>query len=235
MRLELSPLAAQGDVCQVSGGPDGLHLWHARLQWTCQGTLLDLRVLAPEPISLPTAEETEAVPGAIARCVRACAGNGALLLLANPAEALGTERIALAEGVRLFAIASEADAACWDALLALGQPCYGIRDRLAVEVLRPRPANLLSALSFGVFYAHDGLEPLSLEESPKHVAWTCAGPVQAEVLGKRGFTLAESVGPAGRYDDRGNEGVVRVVLRAGGQSCWTQPRFVAPRKDACHG
>jgi hypothetical protein len=235
MRLELSPLATQGDACPVSGGPEGFHLWHARLLWNCRGTRLDLRVLAPEPITLPPPEETEAIPGAIARCVRACAGHGALLLLANPSEALGTERIALAEGIRLFAITSEADVQCWDALLALGQPCYGVRDRLAVEVLRPRPANLLSALSFGVFYAHDGLEPLSLEESPKHLAWTCAEPVQAEVLGKRGFTLAELDGPTGRYDDRGNEGVVRAVLRAGGRSCWTQPRFVAPRKDACHG
>ncbi|HAT11040.1 MAG TPA: hypothetical protein DCS97_10705 [Planctomycetes bacterium] len=235
MRLELSPLAALGEVCPITGGPEGLHLWHARLVWTCQGTRLDLRVLAPEPLALPAAEPTEPVPGAIARCVRACAGQGALLLLANPAEALGVERIALAEGVRLFAIASEADTACWDALLALGQPCYGVRDRLAVEVLRPRPANLLSALSFGVFYAHDGLEPLSLEESPKHLAWTCAETVHAEVLGKRGFTLAEADGPVGRYDDRGNEGVVRAVLHAGGRSCWTQPRFVAPRKDACHG
>lgn len=235
MRLHLRPLAAEGDRCPIDGGPDGLELWHARLAWTCRGTPLDLRILAVEPLPLPEPEPSEAVAGAIARCLRACAGNGALVLLANPAAALGPERIALAEGVRLMAIASPEDEACWDALLALGQPCYGVRGSLAVEVLRPRPANLLSALSFGVFYASEGLDPTALDESPRHVAWTCAEAVEAEVVGRQGFTLARLAGPVGRYDDRGNEGVVRVVLRSSVGSCWTQPRFVAPRKDACAG
>lgn len=235
MRLRLRPLDATGDSCPVDGGPSGLVLWHARLAWTCRGTPLDLRVFAPEPLRLPEPEASEAVPSAIARCVRACAGHGALLLLANPAAALGPEHIALAEGVRLMAIADEADEACWDAMLALGQPCYGVRGTLAVEVLRPRPANLLSALSFGVFYAADGLEPTSLDESPRHVAWSCSETVGAEVIGRQGFTLARIDGHSGRYDDRGNEGVIRVVLRTGGRTCWTQPRFIAPHRDACAG
>jgi len=233
MRLHLRPLDAVGDRCPVDGGPPDLSLWHARLAWNCADAPLDLRVLAPEPIALPAPEASEPVPGAIARCVRACAGQGALLLLANPAAALGPQRIALAEGVRLLALATAADEACWDALLALGQPCYGVRGTLAVEVLRPRPANVLSALSFGVFYASDGLTPESLDEDPRHVAWTCAEPVSAEVIGRAGFTLASASGTTGRYDDRGNEGVVRVVLRAGVRTCWTQPRFIAPHKEAC--
>lgn len=233
MRLQLRPLDAVGGSCPVAGGPPGLALWHAHLNWTCDGTPLDLRVLAAEPVALPEPEASEPVPGALARCVRACAGSGALLLLANPAAALGTGRIALAEGVRLMAIADPADEACWDALLALGQPCYGVRGALQVEVLRAQPASVISALSFGVFHASDGLVPDLIEESPRHVAWQCSEQVEAEVLGRAGFPLARSTGPSGRYDDRGNEGVVRVVLRAGGRSCWTQPRFVAPRKDAC--
>ena len=228
MRLHLCPLEATGNTCPVEGGPD---LWHARLQWTCQGVPLDLRVFAPEALDLPAPEASEPVPGALARCVRACAGHGALLLLGNPAEALGVQRIALAEGVRLMAISTPEDEACWDALLALGQPCYGVRGLISVEVLRPRPANLLSALSFGVFYASAGVDPLSLDESPRHVAWQCSETVTAEVIGRAGFTLAQSSGMTGRYDDRGNEGTVRVVLRAGDRACWTQPRFVAPRKD----
>lgn len=233
MRLHLSPLDADGDSCPVAGGTPGLSLWHKRLNWTCDGTPLDLRVLAAEPVTLPEPEASEPVPGALARCVLACAGSGALLLLANPAAALGAGRIALAEGIRLMAIADPADEACWDALLALGQPCYGVRGVLHVEVLRAQPASVISALSFGVFHASDGLDPGVIEESPRHVAWSCNEPVEAEVLGRAGFPLARSSGPSGRYDDRGNEGVVRVVLRAGGRSCWTQPRFIAPRKDAC--
>jgi len=233
MRLHLRPLDTVGDICPVTGGPDGLALWHTRLSWTCSDRPLDLRVFAPEPFALPESEPSEPVPGAIARCVRACAGTGGLILLANPAEALGPERIALAEGLRLMAITSASDEACWDALLAIGQPCYGVRGSLTVEVMRPRPANVLSALSFGVFFSSDGLLPTSLDESPKHVAWNCDEPIEAEVIGRGGFTLATASGPSGRYDDRGNEGVIRVVLRAGSRTCWTQPRFIAPRKDAC--
>jgi hypothetical protein len=232
MRVQLRPLEATGDACPISGGPEGLALWHRRLCWTCQGTPLDLRVLAAEALTLPDPEPSEAVPGAIARCVRAIAGQGAMLLLGNPSQALGVDRIALAEGVRLMSIADEADEACWDALLALGQPCYGMRGDVVVEVLRPRPANIISALSFGVFLCQEGLEP-HIDESPRHVAWSCGESVHADVIGKRGFVLASSTGTTGRYDDRGNEGVVRVALRAGDRACWSQPRFVAPRKDAC--
>lgn len=234
MRVQLRPLEALGDACPVLGGPAGLALWHARLQWNCAGTPLDLRVLAAEAVPLPHPEPSEPVPGAIARCVQAVAGQGALLLLANPAQALGLERIVLAEGVRLLGIASEADEACWDALLALGQPCYGMRGTIDLDVLRPRPANIISALSFGVFLSHEGLVP-QIDESPRHVAWACAEAVQAEVIGRAGFTLASGTAMSGRYDDRGNEGVVRVVLRAGERACWSQPRFIAPRKDACGG
>ncbi len=232
MRLHLRPLDAAGATCQVVGGPPGLSLQHARLAWNCAGTPLDLRVLSAEPVALPEPEPSEPVPGALARCVRACAGRNALLLLANPAVALGPSRIALAEGVRLMAIATPEDEACWDALLALGQPCYGVRASLAVEVLRPDPLGVLSALAFGSFLACEGLDA-SISESPRHVAWTCGEPADAEVLGRAGFPLARSTGPSGRYDDRGSEGLVRVVLRAGDRACWTQPRFLAPRKDAC--
>lgn len=228
MRLDLRPLDAIGDTCLAGTAA----LWHARLQWSCRDAPLDLRVLAAGPLTLPEPEPSEPVPGALARCVRACAGRNAVLLLANPAAALGPSRIALAEGIRLMAIATPEDEACWDALLALGQPCYGVRGSLAVEVLRPDPLGVLSALAFGSFLACEGLDA-SISESPHHVAWACGKPVEAEVLGRAGFPLARLSGPSGRYDDRGNEGLVRVVLRAGDRACWTQPRFVAPRKDAC--
>lgn len=235
MRLSLRPLDADGDSVAVSGGPPGLALWHARLRWVCRGAPLDLRVLAPEPLVLPEPEPSEAVAGALARCLRACAGGGGLLLLANPAEALGAGRIALAEGVRLMAVAGPADEACWDALLALGQPCYGVRGTVVAEVLRPRGANLLSALSFGAFWCEDGLAAELIDEGPRHVAWRCPGAERAQVLGKGGFPLAELPGPEGRYDDTGSEGVVRVALGAPAGVCLTQPRMVAPRREACGG
>lgn len=233
MRLRLRPLDATADAVPVLGSPRPLALWHHRLDWTCAGTRLDLRILAAEAFPLPEPEPSEPVPGAIARVVRSLAGQGALALLANPAEALGPARIAFAEGVRLMSIAAEADEACWDAILGLGQPCYGVRGEVVVEVVNPRPAGVLSALSFGVFYCHEGLEPTSLDEDRQGVAWQAAEPVEATVFARGGFAVARQSGSEGRYADRGNEGSVRVVLRAGTRSCWSQPRFVAPRKDAC--
>lgn len=233
MRLRLRPLDADGDAVPVLGSPRPLALWQRRLAWTCAGIPLDLRVIAAEPLPLPEAEASEPVPGAIARVVQAVAGQGALVLLANPAAALGAARMAYAAGVRLLGIASEADEACWDALLATGQPCYGVRGEVVVEVINPRPAGVLSALSFGVFYCHEGLEPEALDEDPRGIAWRLAGSAEASVIGRGGFELARSRGATGSYVDRGNEGCVRLVLRDGASACWSQPRFVAPRKDAC--
>lgn len=235
MRLRLRPLEADGDRLDVHGAPHPLALWHRRLRWDCQGAALDLRILAAEPVPLPDPEPSEPVPGAIARVVRAIAGQGALALLANPAVALGAPRIAFAEGVRLLGIAGADDEACWDARLALGQPCYGVRDEVVLEVVNPRPAGVLSALSYGVFYCHDGLEPDSLDESRTGVAWRFAAPVEAAVIGRGGFELLRHDGAEGSYADRGNEGTVRVAMRRGGRTCVSQPRFVAPRRDACHG
>jgi hypothetical protein len=228
MRLTLDPLAAAGDAVPVAGGSEAVALWQARLAWNCRGTPLDLRILAPEALPLPAAEPSEPVAGAIARCVQVFAGSGALLLLANPAVALGPARIAFAQGVRLFAIATAADEATWDAALALGQPVYGVRGTVVAEVLRPRPANLLSALAFGAFHCAEGLD-CRIEDSPRGVVWTCDRAVAASVLGKGGFEVAHHDGPAGSYQDRGNECVVRVVLRTDdGGACWTQPRFIGP-------
>lgn len=232
MRLRCRPLDAEGEALSVSGAPQPLALWHRRLAWRCREVPLDLRVLAAEPIALPEPEPSEPVPGAIARVVAAISGQGALILLANPAAALGPQRMAFADGIRLIGIASEADLACWDALLALGQPSYGVRNEVVCEVINPRPAGLLSTLAYGVFYCHDGLEPLILDETPQGVAWTMDRNVEAAVIGRGGFELASLSGPNGRYADTGQEGTVRVALRSPQGSCWTQPRFIAPRRTA---
>lgn len=232
MRLRCHPLDAAGDVLPIHGAPRPLALWHRRLDWRCQGTSLDLRILAAEAIPLPEPEASEPVPGAIARVVAAVAGRGALIILANPASALGPARMAFAEGLRLIGISSEADLACWEALLARGQPCYGLRAEVVAEVLNPRPAGFLSALAFGAFYCHDGLEPVALEETPHRVAWTMPQPVTAMVIGRGGFGLTTASGMAGSYTDNGHEGTVRVVLTSAAGTCWTQPRFIAPRQAA---
>ncbi|MEK7411860.1 MAG: hypothetical protein AAB263_00920 [Planctomycetota bacterium] len=233
MRLRLRPLDITGDSVAVHGSPQSLSLWHHRLSWTCRQTPLDLRILGVEPVSLPSAEPSEPVPSAIARVMQTIAGQGALLLLANPTQALGTTHMAFAEGVRLIGITNDDDVACWDALLALGQPCYGVRGDLVVEVSSPRASSVISALAYGLFTCHDGVELTTFAESQLGVQWQTSESIDASVIGRGGFEIATSHGTTGSHTDTGREGTVRVVLRSGPRSCWTQPRFVAPRKGTC--
>src|SRR5947207_13143474 len=104
MRVRCRLLEVLGDSVPIDGVEGAL--WQARMHWQCSDARLDVRVLAAEPLELPAAEPSEPVAGAIARLVAATRGSHALLLLANPAEALGASRIALAEGVRLVAVAT---------------------------------------------------------------------------------------------------------------------------------
>lgn len=215
------------------GLPQPCVLWRARRRWTCRDAPLACCILAAEPFALPDEVADLPAASALAQALQACAAHGALLILANPAEAFGAQRIGWASGVRALAIGNAEEEACWDALLSLGQPCYGVAGRLVVTVLRPRPANVLSALSFGAFWSCAGLEPLAIEESPRHIAWRCPEAVEAEIVARQGFVVARQRGCEGRYEDTGREGYVRAVLRGPSGTCWTQPRFVMPR--AGHG
>ena len=233
MRLSLRPFDATSDELPIQGSPQPFCLWHHRLLWHCRNTPLDLHVIGVEPIQLPKAEPSEPVPSAIARVVQAIAGQGAIVLLANPAQALGAGHMAFAEGVRLIGITNDDDLACWDALLALGQPCYGVRGDVIVDVSSPRASSVISALAYGLFTCHEGIALTAFEESQSGVSWQASESVEASIIGRGGFEIAQAHGTAGSYTDTGMEGTVRVVLRSGTRSCWTQPRFVAPRKGDC--
>jgi len=228
MRVRCRLLDHLGDSVPIDGA-DGA-LWQARLEWQCSDARLDLRVLAAEPVDMPEAEASEPVAGAIARVVAATKGSHALILLANPNEALGPARIALADGVRLFAITQEADLACWDAALALGVPVYGVRGCLVADLVRARPANLLSALAYGGALCCDGLEPVALLEDRHGVRWTLPVPGEGAVIVRQGFEIARIAGSEGQWIDRGNEGYIRMELRTAAGNCWTQPRFIAQRR-----
>jgi len=204
-------------------------LWSRRLQWTCRGRHLDCQVVFAEPMALPHPEPSEPVEGALARIGKILQGTGALLLLRNPAEAFGLERMPFADGVRLIGIGSEADEACWDAALTLARPVYGVRGLISCEVLRPHPASVLSALAYGVFVCEEGLTLSELQEDRRGVRWVSGrADAVAGVVIRDGYEAASLPGPAGQWRDLGSEGYVRVVVRAGNDACWTQPRFVAP-------
>jgi hypothetical protein len=233
MRVVCDPLAGEASIPIHIDGLRCGELWTRRIDWICRDRRLDLQVLAAEPLPLPEPESSEPVEGAVARIVGALAGSGALALLRDPAAAFGVERIAFAEGLRLFSIASPEDEACWDAALTLGLPIYGLRGAIACEVLRPHPASVLSALAYGQFICEEGLTLGALHEDRSGVAWrTEAADAEATVVIRGGFEVGRIQGTSGSWRDQGNEGYVRVVVRSSQGACWTQPRFIAPKHAA---
>jgi hypothetical protein len=241
VRVTLEPLAATpADDTVCIAGPAGAlgNLWTSVLEWRCQEQLLQLQALAAEPISLPAHEPSEPAVGAIARLQQALCGSGGLLVLRNPAAAFGAERIALASGVRLFAIGAPADELCWDAALSLSQPVYGLRGVISCTVGSAHPAAVISALAYGNFCCEEGLRLERLEEDQVGVRLAAGHAFAAAVIVRGGFEAARLAGTEVRWDDHGNEGYVRVVARSTTGACWTQPRFVAPRQPgraAGHG
>jgi hypothetical protein len=192
-------------------------------------------VVFPEALPLPVAEASEPVAGALARIHQAIQGTGALLILRNPAAAFGPSRMSFADGVRLLAIESEEDEACWDVALTLARPVYGLRGAIRCQVLQPHPASVLSALAYGLFVCEESLSLSSLQEDRSGVSWQCErDDATASVIIRDGFEVASIPGRGGSWSDSGKEGYVRVVIRAGTAACWTQPRFVAPRGAAKH-
>ena len=232
VRLTCEPLHAPQGISDLPVRDDAgnivCQLWTHRLRWQCKDAELEIQVIAPEFIELPAAEVSEPAPGAIARLSKALAGSGGLLLLRNPAQAFGEQRIGFALGVRLFAIADAADEACWDAMLSLGQPVYGVRGTIACACRTAHPGAVISALAYGTFTSEDGLAVALLDESREGVKWTLPIAAETSVIVRDGFEAGRINGISGAWRDRGTEGYVRLIMRSVSGSAWTQPRFIAP-------
>jgi hypothetical protein len=229
-------------TCEPLSSPDGTSdvlvrddqgraactLWTHVARWRCKDAELAIQVIAPEAITLPTAEASEPAPGALARLTQALMGSGGLLLLRNPAAAFGAQHIAFSQGVRLFAIAEAADEACWDAMLSLGQPVYGVRGTIACACRTAHPGAVISALAYGTFTCEEGLAVSVLDESRQGVKWTLPIAADTAVIVRDGFEAGRISGITGEWQDRGSEGFVRLVMRSSAGTAWTQPRFIAP-------
>lgn len=223
--LLLAPGATELPVLAEGGGRTAL--WASRQDRQCSDHLLRLLILAPEPIALPEPEPSEPAVGAVARLDRAVRPHGGIIALLNPAASFGVERIAFAEGIRLFAIADPADEACWDAMLSLAKPVYGLRGTIACDCLSLHPGALISALAYGNFVCEEGLRLDAFNEHRAGVDWSAAVDTEATVIVRGGFEAARVAGRTVVWRDRGSEGYVRLVIRGGGGAVWTQPRFVA--------
>ncbi len=232
VRLTCEPLSSHDGTSDLlvrdDQGRTACTLWTHVARWSCKDAELAIQVIAPEAIVLPMPEASEPAPGALARLTQALLGSGGLLLLRNPSTAFGAAKIVFAQGVRLFAIAEAADEACWDAMLSLGQPVYGIRGTIACACRTVHPGAVISALAYGTFTCEEGLAVSVLDESRQGVKWTL--PVEAEtaVIVRDGFEAGRFRNVTGEWQDRGSEGYVRLVMRAPSGAAWTQPRFIAP-------
>jgi hypothetical protein len=204
------------------------NVWSHVLWWPTQQQVLDIQVIAPEPVMLPSPEASEPAVGAISRLTNTLIGTGGLVILRNPAAAFGRERILFASGVRLFAIISEADEQCWDAMLTHGQPIYGVRDTVACPVRQAHPAAIISALAYGTFTCEAGLAVSVLDETRTGVAWELPEIAETSVIVRDGFEAERISGKTGAWKDRGNESYVRLIMRSENGTAWTQPRFIAP-------
>jgi len=232
VRLTCEPLSAPTGSSDLPVRDDqgrvACTLWTHVARWTCKDAELAIQVIAPEAIVLPTPEASEPAPGALARLVQALLGSGGLLLLRNPAAAFGPQRIAFSQGVRLFAIAEAADEACWDAMLSLGQPVYGVRGTIACACRTAHPGAVISALAYGTFTCEEALAVSVLDESRQGVKWTLPVEADTAVIVRDGFEAGRLRGVSGEWQDRGSEGYVRLVMRSSSGCAWTQPRFIAP-------
>ncbi len=230
MRLELDPLGCDGNRVPVNvDGVAAFSLWSTRLDWICAGEPLRVQILAAEALPLPESEPSEPAPGAIARIAASLAGTRAVAILHHPGRTFSPERIAFAEGARIFALGDEADERCWDAMLTRGVPVWGLRGKAVCTVDRADERSVIGALIYGNFHAEDGLSLDRIEETRTGVSWTCArDDAQAEVIARGGFPISRQAGASGRWTDRGDEGYVRISTRAGDSVAFTQPRFIAP-------
>ena len=208
-------------------------LWTRRFSWQCADGRLLVQVIAAEELTVPEVEPTEPVVGALARWMRHVPGERGMLALLNPAEALGAERMPLAQGIHLLGIGSEADEACWDAALSQGIACYGLRGTVTAEVGRCDARALILALRFGCFTCHEGFT-LRLDEQRDGVSWSSEQDGSVSVIVRGGFEAGQLSARAGEWRDTGSEGYVRLVASGADGRCWTQPRLVMPR-SASHG
>ena len=200
---------------------------------TSDGRRLDLRLIsleAPAEDALLWSPD-ESVEGVLARLAQQFRYPQALLILANPEEALGEEHMAHAMGCGLLAIDEPSRELCWDAALAKGLPIYGIRDELRLSLTRQRASSILSALAFGVFDCRNGtaLDEVSVEDHREGVRWSgVPDSAQTVIVLREGYEIPQPPGAEGAWRDRGNEGVVRLRMRADDACLWSQPRFVMP-------
>lgn len=222
-RPEQSELAvANGDAMQ-------LHQRHAR--WQCRDGEWDFCVISAAPLpELPTAEPSEPLPGAIARCV-AWARNYDAWVVLNDAEALGPLPLDHLLGIRLLRIDSPERLRLWDRLLSAGMPVYGLRGRLSIQHRIASARSLHSALGFGAFCCEDGLTLTDWQEDRSGIELVLAeeGSLRTRVVIRDGFEVDPLEGSSVRYQDRGHEGYVRLVVERDGEAgVWTQPRMIAP-------
>jgi len=235
MECRCNPWSIRDDLLQIQLADAGtLPLTALAWHWRCSDADLRMRCFAAKRLNpLPTPEPSEPVIGALAR-IQQWARNqheDVVLMLDNPAQALGRDQMTALQGVRLIGIRSESDRSCWDAALSSGLPVYGVYQDICSQLTQPNAASFLTAISYGAFTSGDGVDMEHFEESPKGCRWRLsAAPDNAvSVVVKGGLEAATIEGPEGFWQDAGQEGYVRLEMHQEHHRRFSQPRLVANR------
>jgi hypothetical protein len=219
-----------GDGISLFTASDGsrVELFHRSARLACSDGELAVVLIAVEDLPAPEALAGENVVAALARLSATYRYPDALLWLPEPAQALGADRMAHAEGARLVSIDTADDEACWDAALSKGLPIYGLRGEIVASVRRATSIDLLGALAYGLFHCREGLVATVITEERSGVSWEIPAAESVQVILRDGFEAASIPGPSGSWTDRGDEAVVRLVASGSEGRLWTQPRFIMP-------
>jgi hypothetical protein len=206
----------------------GLHRQHVRAEVSNGRLAVTALAAAPlPPLPLPVGDEP--VESVLAGWVAVARYPRGVLILHDPQAALGRERMPHALGCAAIALDAPGAESCWDAALSVGVPIYGVTGTIVAEAGRGGPVGLVAALAYGLFRCENGLALSSLREDRRGVAWQCPGAVAGRVIVRGGYEASVLSGEAGNWQDRGNEGFVRVVIDGpAGPAVWLQPRMVMP-------
>ena len=196
-----------------------------------QSVAVTFQVLTQTPVTAPQIDTAMPLPTAVAQVVQQAQPPTAMAFLDTPSRYFNGRDPGDIIGLRgVFFRALAADEALWETLLSAGLPLWALSHVIYGS------GDVFLSLMYGNFLcATEQIAlPTGWSEDRFGITWQ-DGP-SYEVFDRHGFVLATGTG-AGAWQDRGDEGLVRVRWQHdSGAYAWSQPRLVAPhaRQNAGH-
>jgi hypothetical protein len=215
--------------CDLDGDlPPGLYACEIPLilPWAA----LSVQALAEQPLVAPDPPGDLPPPSLLAALVNWAWRQQALLRLRDPVGLLAGGPVTLLDGFRLMDVGSLAARECWDQAWDAGLQVFGL-SRRCCQPAGPGALAWLTALRFGGFLACNARPPEHWSEDARHSAWRLHRPEARARVVMRGGLDVVLPGADACWEDRGNEGWLRVELMDGEDCSLSQPRLVSPRRQ----